>query len=199
MSSENLRESVASSAAPVRNQWRATKILVVDDSLVGRLTTGRILEQRPDLQAIYATDGNEALVAIARKAPAVVLTDLQMPHMDGLSLVAAVRRRHSAIPRDPDDGLRERRRRDQGARAAGQLRAQAGPRAGLARDARQGSLGPRPGPVAAARADLSGDALHVLPAAERTGTDQPPRDLAPGRARRRRICDETAPVGSESP
>ncbi len=48
--------------------------------------------------AIYASHGKEALDSIVRLQPDVVLTDLQMPEMDGLELVREVRHKFPKIP-----------------------------------------------------------------------------------------------------
>ena len=72
--------------------------LVVDDSPVDRFLAGSILESRLGMRVIYAANGTEALRYLARDEPAVVITDLQMPDLDGLALVDAVRERHSLIP-----------------------------------------------------------------------------------------------------
>jgi CheY-like chemotaxis protein/anti-sigma regulatory factor (Ser/Thr protein kinase) len=75
-----------------------TKILVVDDTPMDQRLVGRLLEKNSDLEAIYANNGKEALAVIARENPDIVLTDLQMPEMDGLELVQQVRADYSAIP-----------------------------------------------------------------------------------------------------
>ncbi|MBS0209054.1 MAG: response regulator [Planctomycetes bacterium] len=73
-------------------------VLVVDDSAVDRLLAGRLLEKDPQLVVSYATQGAEALEQIARQLPDVVLTDLQMPILDGLQLVEAIRDRFPLVP-----------------------------------------------------------------------------------------------------
>lgn len=73
-------------------------ILVVDDSPIDRRLAGRLVEKELGLRAAYATDGAEALDALARGHPAAVLTDLQMPGIDGLELVRRVREAHPAVP-----------------------------------------------------------------------------------------------------
>lgn len=73
-------------------------ILVVDDSAVDRRVVGRTLEQDPSLRAIYAEDGAKALESVARERPAAVITDLQMPEMDGLQLVRAIREKYPSVP-----------------------------------------------------------------------------------------------------
>jgi CheY-like chemotaxis protein/anti-sigma regulatory factor (Ser/Thr protein kinase) len=81
-----------------------SKILVVDDSPVDRRLAGKLLEQRPGsgestgLSVAYASDGREALDAIAAGAPDLIVTDLQMPELNGLQLVVQVRARFPLIP-----------------------------------------------------------------------------------------------------
>jgi CheY-like chemotaxis protein/anti-sigma regulatory factor (Ser/Thr protein kinase) len=74
------------------------KILVVEDSAVDRLLVGKLLTKGINLTTSYAGNGREALDAIAREAPDLVLTDMQMPEMDGLELVREVRRRFPLVP-----------------------------------------------------------------------------------------------------
>ena len=74
------------------------KILVVDDTPVDLRLVGGLLEQNGDLKAIYAGNGKEALDVIDRECPELVLTDLQMPDMNGLELVRRIRKQHPAIP-----------------------------------------------------------------------------------------------------
>jgi CheY-like chemotaxis protein len=65
----------------------APSVLVVDDSPIDQRLAGGIVEKRLDADIEFASDGAEALTAIERKRPDLVLTDLQMPKMDGLELV----------------------------------------------------------------------------------------------------------------
>jgi CheY-like chemotaxis protein/anti-sigma regulatory factor (Ser/Thr protein kinase) len=75
-----------------------TTVLVVDDAPVDRLVTGAIIDQMPGWRALYAESGEVALAAIALIRPGIVLTDLNMPEMDGLALVAEIRRSYPAVP-----------------------------------------------------------------------------------------------------
>ena len=86
-----MHEGVAESSA-------IGKVLVVDDFQIERRVAGRIVEEVTDLHAIYASDGLSAIDIIERERPTVVLTDVQMPSMDGLELVEAVRERFPTIP-----------------------------------------------------------------------------------------------------
>jgi CheY-like chemotaxis protein/anti-sigma regulatory factor (Ser/Thr protein kinase) len=82
-------------------------VLVVDDSAVDRHLVGSLLGKRPGMTAVekrtgltitYATNGHEALAAIQQAIPDLVLTDLQMPNMNGLELVEEVRGRYPSLP-----------------------------------------------------------------------------------------------------
>jgi CheY-like chemotaxis protein/anti-sigma regulatory factor (Ser/Thr protein kinase) len=75
-----------------------TTVLVVDDAPVDRLMTGALIEQISGWHALYAESGEDALAAIARERPRIVLTDLNMPKMDGLALVEEVHRLYPAVP-----------------------------------------------------------------------------------------------------
>jgi CheY-like chemotaxis protein len=75
-----------------------TTVLVVDDSAVDRRVAGGILEKNSGLTVVYASNGAEALEKIAQSRPDVVLSDLQMPELDGLELVGAIRSRYPLIP-----------------------------------------------------------------------------------------------------
>ncbi|NUQ65427.1 MAG: response regulator [Pirellulales bacterium] len=75
-----------------------TAILVVDDSAVDRRLICGLLGKEPDWSTLEAENGLAALAMLKEAAPDVVITDLQMPEMDGLMLLAEVRARYPAIP-----------------------------------------------------------------------------------------------------
>ena len=81
-----------------------SKVLIVDDSPVDRRLAGKLLETRAGgheptgITVATAENGQQALEAIARESPDVVVTDLQMPEMNGLELVVQVRARHPLVP-----------------------------------------------------------------------------------------------------
>jgi len=71
----------------------ALDILIVDDSAAIRKILQRVLAQTdlPIGTIGEAADGVEALKALEASRPALVLCDINMPNMDGLQLLAAVR------------------------------------------------------------------------------------------------------------
>ena len=73
-------------------------ILVVDDSPVERMRTGMLVEKGTPYSVEYASDGIEALEHLESRLPVAVVTDLQMPDMDGMQLVKAVRQKYPKIP-----------------------------------------------------------------------------------------------------
>lgn len=88
----------ASNSEATGSTTSLTTVLVVDDAPVDRLMTGALIEQMPGWRAVYAENGEAALAAIAREQPRIVLTDLNMPGMNGLELVAEVHSRYPAVP-----------------------------------------------------------------------------------------------------
>jgi CheY-like chemotaxis protein len=73
-------------------------VLVVDDTAVDRRLAGGLLESAPDLNVCYAQNGNEALLQIGNELPDLVLTDLQMPDLDGLQLVNSITEKYPDVP-----------------------------------------------------------------------------------------------------
>jgi DNA-binding NarL/FixJ family response regulator len=66
------------------------KVLIADDQALLRTGFRMILESEPDLEVVgEASDGAEAVTAVLRLRPDVVLMDVRMPRLDGL---AATRR-----------------------------------------------------------------------------------------------------------
>jgi CheY-like chemotaxis protein len=71
---------------------------VVDDSPIDRLVAANLAEQALGWEIAQVENGAQALAALARQAPDIVLTDLQMPEVNGLELVQAVRRLQPLVP-----------------------------------------------------------------------------------------------------
>jgi chemosensory pili system protein ChpA (sensor histidine kinase/response regulator) len=65
-------------------------VLVVDDSITVRRVTQRLL-QREGYRVALAADGLQALERLAEELPSVVLSDIEMPRMDGFDLARNIR------------------------------------------------------------------------------------------------------------
>ena len=74
-------------------------ILVVEDNPVVRMLVEQHLESAGHT-VMTAADGNEALLLAAAVRPDVVLSDIQMPNLDGFGLLTALRARPdlAAVP-----------------------------------------------------------------------------------------------------
>ena len=68
----------------------APLVLVVDDSLTVRRVTQRLL-LREGFRVALAKDGLDALERLAEEVPAIVLSDIEMPRMDGFDFVRNLR------------------------------------------------------------------------------------------------------------
>jgi len=65
-------------------------VLVVEDNLVSQNLARRLLEKRGH-SVVVTSNGEEALAALRHRPFDVVLTDVQMPRMDGIQMTAAIR------------------------------------------------------------------------------------------------------------
>ena len=69
------------------------KVLLVDDDALVRAGLRLILSSAEDLEVVgEVDDGADAVVAVRRHRPDVVLMDIRMPHTDGITATAALRR-----------------------------------------------------------------------------------------------------------
>ena len=79
-------------AAKVKQEQVIAKyrVMVVDDSLTMRKVLSRLLE-REGFEVIVAKDGIDAMQILLETTPDVILTDIEMPRMDGFALARNVR------------------------------------------------------------------------------------------------------------
>jgi two-component system chemotaxis response regulator CheY len=94
----------------------AARILIVDDSPNVRRALLAALECE-DYQVVESENGEQALAAVQTMVPDLVITDLYMPVMDGLSLVHAIRELPALrfvpiliLTTEGEEGIRERGR-----------------------------------------------------------------------------------------
>ena len=86
---ERERLSLVQVKTPVKGPAQSL-VMVVDDSKVVRIKTGRLLAAH-HYQVAYANDGLEAVQQLRAQRPDVVITDVEMPGMDGFALTRHVR------------------------------------------------------------------------------------------------------------
>jgi len=84
-------------AAAVGRAERAVVLLVDDQPIIGEAIRRMLLDQ-PDIEYQYCSKGSLAVETAERLKPTVILQDLVMPDVDGLTLVS--RYRASAVIRD---------------------------------------------------------------------------------------------------
>ncbi|MDP1900763.1 MAG: Hpt domain-containing protein [Rubrivivax sp.] len=85
-----LAQVAAQPLLPPPAPTRVPMVLVVDDSLTVRRVTQRLLV-REGYRVVTAKDGLEALERLAEERPVVLLSDIEMPRMDGFDLLRNVR------------------------------------------------------------------------------------------------------------
>ena len=71
------------------------KVLLVDDSAVVRQVLQSVLDQEPDIQVIgAASDPIFAMEKLAREWPDVIVLDVEMPRMDGITFLKKIMAEH---------------------------------------------------------------------------------------------------------
>ncbi len=75
----------------------ARLVLVIEDDPQFRMTLAAYLEDSGHT-VLQAADGLEGLEFFDRAGPDIVLTDLRMPRLDGLGVIAAVKTRSPSTP-----------------------------------------------------------------------------------------------------
>ena len=73
-------------------------ILLVDDSRAAQHLASRLIQNGTRRTVVCANNGNQGLALVSEIRPALVVTDLHMPEMDGIELVKAIRAAHPRIP-----------------------------------------------------------------------------------------------------
>lgn len=67
------------------------RVMLCDDSATARAILARLLEAEPGIRVVHrAADGQAALAALAEARPDVVLLDLEMPVMDGMTALPLI-------------------------------------------------------------------------------------------------------------
>ena len=75
------------------------KVMVVDDSKLARMVIASALRRiRPEWTLVETANADEALATVSGGAVDIALIDFNMPGIDGLELVARIRKTHPAMP-----------------------------------------------------------------------------------------------------
>jgi len=83
--------------APGVRPSKRIQVLVAEDQAMMLGALAALLELEPDIAVCgRASNGREALALVGKLAPQVVVTDIEMPEMTGLTLAAEVRDRYPA-------------------------------------------------------------------------------------------------------
>ena len=67
------------------------KVLAIDDSRTIRSLVQKVMEEA-GFHCALATDGVEGVAAFVEDPPDVVITDINMPNMDGYGVISSIRR-----------------------------------------------------------------------------------------------------------
>ena len=132
------------------------RVLIVDDHSVVRMGLRMFFDLQPDIEVVgEATDGSEGVAMARRLEPDVVLMDLLMPNMDGITAIGRIKAERPGH-RDRDDDLVHRggagHRGPRGRRVGLRPQGRRGRRGRRGRPGRVQRRGPsRPGGRAAAR------------------------------------------------
>ena len=77
---------------------RATRVLLVDDESLARRILKEILAAYQDLELVgEAANGKEAISAVERLQPDVVVMDIRMPALDGIAAARVIREKHRHV------------------------------------------------------------------------------------------------------
>jgi DNA-binding response OmpR family regulator len=71
-------------------------VLVVDDELMMRKLVAKVLS-RDGFQVVQAQDGDEALRILAGRPIDIVISDINMPGLNGFELLQAIKKSHPAM------------------------------------------------------------------------------------------------------
>jgi CheY-like chemotaxis protein/anti-sigma regulatory factor (Ser/Thr protein kinase) len=96
--------TVETELAPIPQEIAAAPakqlVLYVEDNAPNRVLIERILEWRPGVELMTATDGQSGLALARERCPSLVLLDLHLPDINGSDVLEALRRdsRTASVP-----------------------------------------------------------------------------------------------------
>ncbi len=88
--------SIGRTASPRKEE--TIRVLLVDDHVMMRQGLRSVLDGYRDLETVAeAADGEEAVLAVERFHPAVVVMDINMPKMNGIEATARIKAKYQAV------------------------------------------------------------------------------------------------------
>jgi two-component system, chemotaxis family, protein-glutamate methylesterase/glutaminase len=82
-----------------RTHVNPIRVMVVDDSVVVRKIVTDVLSQDPDIEVVgTAVNGRIAVSKLAQLAPDLITMDIEMPEMNGIEAVRAIRGSRNRVP-----------------------------------------------------------------------------------------------------
>lgn len=72
-------------------------LIIEDDPIYMELLRESLLEAMPKARIRFAHDGFEGLAEVAAELPSCVITDIRMPHMDGVAMIRHLLTRHTSL------------------------------------------------------------------------------------------------------
>jgi len=77
---------------PSAHSSPAVSILIVDDDRVTREVTGLMVSRKFPRNTVYIADGGRTGLELFKKhRPEIIITDIQMPEMDGIEMAGAIK------------------------------------------------------------------------------------------------------------
>jgi DNA-binding NarL/FixJ family response regulator len=101
-------------AANPSSKARASRLLIADDRARTRRALGAMLATQPAFELVgEAADGEQALAAVERLQPDIVIIDIRMPRLDGIAATTQIKARwpwirvvaHSLAVESSDEAL----------------------------------------------------------------------------------------------
>jgi excisionase family DNA binding protein len=86
---------MAGPAAAARNE--PDILIIEDDPIYQELLRESLIEAMPKARIRFARDGFEGLAEVAADLPSCVITDIRMPHMDGVEMIRHLLVRHASL------------------------------------------------------------------------------------------------------
>lgn len=72
-------------------------LIIEDDPIYMELMRESLIEVMPKARIRFAHDGFEGLAEVAAELPSCVITDIRMPHMDGVAMIRHLLTRHASL------------------------------------------------------------------------------------------------------